>query len=239
MTSLPIRLSRPSHGRLRRHRILAGIAVGLVLAASQALVASAHVVKSAGPYHLEIGWHVEPAYVGQPNAVEVTITDGQSKPVTDISSDDLQATVSTGGQSSPKIGFEPAFDLEEHDGVFGQYIAPVVPTAPGDYTFELVGKIHGTSVDISVTSGETRFDAVVGTSELQFPAKLPTEAEVATHLDRLDARVQAANAAVSDASASADRALLIGGIAGAAGLVVALVALGFALRARRRSSPGS
>jgi hypothetical protein len=206
---------------------------------SQALTASAHVVKTAGPYHLEIGWNTEPTYVGQPNAVQVTITDASDKPITDVSSDDLQAVVSTAGQSSQKIGFEPAFDLEEGDGVFGQYIAAVVPTAPGDYTFEIVGKIHSTPVDLSVTSGDTTFNSVVESSDLQFPAKLPSEAEVATHLDRLDTRAQDATAAASDAASSADRALLIGGGLGAVGLIVGLAALAVAMRARARSGAAS
>jgi hypothetical protein len=208
------------------------VTLGLALVASQALIASGHVVETSGPYHLEIGWHVEPTYVGQPNAVEATITDDKGQPITDLGPDDLQATISTAGQTSPKIAFEPAFDLEEGDGVPGQYIAPLVPTAPGDYTFEIAGTIHGTSVDIKVTSSDSTFDPVAGTSDLEFPVKLPTMAEVSTHLDRLDSRVQDSTAAAA-AQGAADRALLVGGGAGLLGLVVALIAVVVAMRARR------
>lgn len=218
-------------------RLVGAVAVGLALVASQALVASAHVVETAGPYHLEIGWHIEPTYVGQPNAVEATITDDKDQPVTDLGPDDLQATISTAGQTSPKIAFEPAFDLEEGDGTPGQYITPLVPTAPGDYMFEIAGTIHGSNVDIKVTSGDSTFDPVAGTSDLEFPVKLPTMAEVSTHLDRIDGRIQDSSDAVSSAQSAADRALLIGGAAGLLGLLVAVVALVVALRARRSARP--
>jgi hypothetical protein len=214
-------------------RRVAAVTLGLALAASQALVASAHVVKTAGPYHVEIGWHVEPTYVGQPNAVEATITDNTDQPVTDLGPDDLQATISTAGQTSPKIAFEPAFDLAEADGVPGQYIAPLVPTAPGDYTFEIAGMIHGSNIDITVTSSDSTFDPVAGTSDLEFPAKLPTMAEVSTHLDRIDTRIQGSSDSASSAQSAADRALLIGGAAGLLGFLVAVIALVVAVRARR------
>jgi hypothetical protein len=209
------------------------VTLGLALLASQALVARAHVVETSGPYHLEIGWHVEPTYTGQPNAVEATITDDKDQPITDLGPDDLQATISTAGQTSPKIAFEPAFDLEEGDGTPGQYIAPLVPTAPGDYTFEIAGTIHGTNVDIQVTSGDSTFDPVAGTSDLEFPVKLPTMAEVSTHLDRIDGRIQDSSDAVTSAQRAADRAMLIGGAAGLVGLVIAVVALVVAVRTRR------
>ena len=214
-------------------RPLAAVSIGLALVASQALIASAHVVESAGPYKLEIGWHVEPTYVDQPNAVEVTISDAQDQPVTDLGATDLSAVISSTGQSTAKIPFVPAFDLEENDGVPGQYIAALVPTAPGDYTFELVGTIHGTNVDVTVSSGDKTFDPVKGTSDLEFPVKLPTMDEVSTHLDRLDSRGQNAGTAASDAQSAADRALLIGGGAGLLGLVVGAVALVVAMRSRR------
>jgi len=103
--------------------------------------------------------------------------------------------------------------------------------------FEIAGTIHGSNVDIKVTSGDSTFDPVAGTSDLEFPVKLPTMAEVSTHLDRIDGRIQDSSDAVSSAQSAADRALLIGGAAGLVGLVVAVVALVVALRARRSARP--
>ena len=217
-------------------RRLAAVAAGLALACSQVLVASAHVVETAGPIQLEIGWHGEPVYVGQPNAVEVTIREGD-QPVTDLGADDLHVVVSTAGQSSASLAFEPAFDLAEGDGTPGQYIAKLDPTAPGDYSFKITGTVHGQAIDLTVASGEETFDAVAGTSDVEFPAKLPTMAEVSTHLDRIDQRIAQAGtsgdtAAIADARAAADRALWVGGGLGLLGLALAAVALVVAARSR-------
>ncbi len=131
----------------------------------------------------------------------------------------------------------------------GEYDAAIVPTAPGDYTFHITGTIHGQKVDISVTSGDETFDAVKETSNLQFPSKLPSAAEVATHLDRVDSRVSAlqdssgqygaaitaAQSAASAAQAAADRALVVGTAIGGIGLIVGLLSLAASRRASRAS----
>lgn len=229
-------------GVIGSRRRLAIVVAALALVASQASAASAHVVETAGQYSLAIGWHLEPAYVGQPNAVEVTISQGQHQPVTDLGADDLHAVVSTAGQSSPSLAFEPAFDLAEADGTPGQYLAKIDPTAPGDYAFHVTGTVHGQAIDITVTSGDQTFDPVIGTSDVEFPVKLPTLAEVSTHLDRIDARVQELNggtaanpsAEIAEAKAAADRALIVGGGLGLLGVVVAAIAL-----FRRRPGPAA
>jgi hypothetical protein len=201
------------------------VSLGLLLAS----VAVAHVVKEAGPYTLEIGWEHEPTYVGEANGVQVIIHDADDNPITDLATDDLKVVVSTGDQQSGELTFEPAFDLEEGEGPMGQYNAPIMPTAPGDYTFHLTGAIHGEPVDITVTSSNETFDTVRGTTEIQFPVKVPTLNEVATRLDRLDTRLASAD----NAQAAADRALLVGGGLGLLGVIIAAAALLVARRATR------
>ncbi len=240
---------RPNVIRLARATaaaIVPAMLVALVQLAAPATVA-AHAVEHAGPYMLEIGWLHEPTYVGESNAVQVTVTQND-KPVTDLTTDDLKAVVSTGGQQTGELTFEPGFDPEEMAGPLGEYDAAVVPTAPGDYTFHLTGSIHGQAVDVTVKSGDTTFNTVTGTSDIEFPTKLPTMAEVATRLDRIDMRIadlQGSNSAAgptvadalaktSDAQSAADRALLIGGGIGLAGIVVGAAGVVLAIRARRR-----
>ena len=247
----------PSH-RLLSHRILA-LAAALVASATLAVPAFAHTGHEVGDYVLEIGWLHEPAFVGQPNAVQVTITDHHDgSPILDLGADDIKVVVSTAGVDSASLTFEPAFDAVEKEGSLGEYDAALVPTAPGDYTFHITGAIHGTAVDLSVTSGDETFDPVVTSSDLEFPAKMPTLTEVGTRLDRIDSRIEAlqsaapgsddgvlkaaqdaaaaATAAASAASANADKALTLGLLVGGAGVVVALVALFVAMRAARRGS---
>jgi hypothetical protein len=194
-----------------------------------ASLASAHVVKEAGPYTLEIGWQHEPTYVGEANGVQVIIHDADDQPITDLATDDLKVVVSTGDQQTGELTLEPGFDLAEGDGNPGEYNAPIMPTAPGDYTFHLTGAIHGEAVDITVTSSDETFDTVRGTSEIQFPAKLPAVPDLVTRLDRVDARLTTAEGA----HAPADRALLVGGGLGLLGVLVGAAALLVARRAAR------
>ncbi len=233
-------------------RRLARLALTAIAALATLLVAPGaalgHTVQHAGSYTLEIGWTHEPTYVADPNGIQVTITDGTGEPVLDLGPDDLHVVVTTAGVPSPGLTFAPAFDLVELTGPMGEYDAAIVPTAPGDYTFHISGAIHGEKVDVTVTSGDETFDAVKETSNLQFPTKLPSVAEVATRLDRIDARVtalqgatgpsqasvDAAQAAATAAQADADRALVVGVAVGGLGLIVALLSL---MAARRASRP--
>lgn len=226
-------LTRPALAALGA-TLLALVATGL---------ATAHTVKQVGPYTLEIGWQHEPTYVGEANGVQVIVTDAGDQPVNDLTQDDIKVVVSTGGQQTGELTFEPAFDLAEGDGPFGQYNAPIMPTEPGDYTFHVTGSIHGQAVDVTVTSGPETFDTVRGTSDIQFPTKLPTVTEIATRLDRIDTRltdlgseqaaIDAAKASATDARQAADRALYLGGGIGLLGVLVGGWALFVAGRGRR------
>jgi hypothetical protein len=207
-----------------------------------------HTVQHAGPYTFEVGWQHEPAYVGDPNGIQVTVTDAAGGPIADLGPDDLKVVVTTADIPSPDMSFEPAFDLEEMAGPLGEYDAAIVPTAPGDYTFHITGTVRGQAVDLTVTSGDETFDPVRETSNLQFPSKLPSAAEVATHLDRVDGRVAtlqdstgqyqtaiaAAQSAAATAQVAADRALLVGAVLGGLGILVGALGL---LAARRAGRP--
>jgi hypothetical protein len=234
--------------RARRLSLVSLTAAALLAALALAPNVAAHAAFTAGTYSIEVGWVNEPTYVGQPNAVQVTIHDKDDKPVTDLGADDISVVVSTAGTDSPSLTFDPAFDLAEGEGPLGEYDASIVPTAPGDYTFHITGSIHGTPVDIRATSGSDTFNAVVGSTDIEFPVKLPSLDEVSTHLDRIDGRIAAlqsaspagggdaaaALAAAQTASDAANRALLVGGLLGGAGVVIGALGLWIALRSRRR-----
>ena len=240
---------------LRIRRLpLAGVATASLLASlALAPATSAHSGFEVGPYLISVGWLHEPALVGQPNAVQVTIVHHQDEePVIDLALDAIAVVVSTAGQDSPSLALTPAFDAEEGVGPLGEYDAPIVPTAPGDYTFHITGSIHETALDLTVASGDETFDAVEASTELEFPVKQPNLTEVATRLDRIDSRIaalqsadpgsealaaaQAATAAANTAAASADRALLVGAVLGGGGVLLAVAALALAMRAGRKGS---
>lgn len=170
---------------------LAAVAAALIVGSAQA-----HVLKDFGPYSVALGWVHEPTYVGQLNAVQVVVKDAHGKPITDIGDGDLKVVVSVGGQDFAALDLVATYDDDTGLGTPGDYEAPVVPTAPGDYTFHLTGTIHGTAVDETATSSDATFNSAVDETGIQFPTKLPSLTELTTAVDRLDARV----AAVASAS---------------------------------------
>ena len=110
-----------------------------------------------GDYTVEVGWLSEPPIVGQQNAIVVNVSKtGDAQPVEDVSS--LTVTVSYGGQNKT-LTLQP---LGENTP--GQFIAPVLPTVPGQYTAILGGKLGETLVDAS-----TQVEEVQPASTLQFP----------------------------------------------------------------------
>jgi hypothetical protein len=234
--------------QFRLRRLVPLLATGGLLFMS-AGGAAAHVIEHAGSYSVAFGWQHEPAYIGEQNAVQIVVTDAAGKGVTDLGAEDLTVVVSTSGQQSAALTFDSGFDEDTGFGTPGEYDAQLIPTSPGAYTFHLNGAIHGTAIDVTETSSDTTFNSVTGTTDVEFPVKLPTMAEVVTRLDRIDTRIAAlgtasgptqasvvaANAAAADARASADRALVVGAAIGGLGILVGLVAF---VRGRR-PVPGS
>ena len=227
---------------------LAAACLAIALAGAPLTVAHEHI--AVGDFHLVVGWGNEPALAGEPNSVDVFVSDHDEKPIVDLTADALSVVVSTGGQDSQPLVLTPAFDVEEGFGTPGQYSTDLIPTAPGEYTFHFTGSIHDQAVDVSVTSGEETFSPVQGASDLEFPVKQPTLTEVGTRLDRIDARLDAIQSALPEAGAitaatdaaaaaqaAADRALLIGVVVGGLGVLLGLVALVMARRGRGASGP--
>jgi hypothetical protein len=200
---------------------------------------SAHTHVQVGEYELGIGWGVEPTYVGVPNFVELSIEDEAGEPVTDLGRGDITVVVSTAGQSTEPLPIEPQFVVDAF-GEPGEYGADLLPTVPGEYTFQFSGSLKGETVDVSVTSGEDTFSPVQASTDVEFPVKVPTMGEVAERLERIDGRTQTATAA-AQASAeaavdAANRATLLAVGIGGLGLVVAVIALFVAWRATRKGA---
>jgi hypothetical protein len=237
------------------------ITLGACLSLLVAATAQAHVLKTFGSYTVALGWKVEPTYVGVPNAVQAIVTDAKGHPVTDIPDGDLSVVVSIGDQSSTPLPLNNAFDADTGLGIPGDYEASITPTVPGDYTFHLTGKIHGVAVDETATSGESTFDSVVDSGTVDFPTKLPSISDLATAIDRLQARASAepvasaapgasagpdalalaqqaqsaagdAAAAAASAETDASTALQLGVLVGAIGIVLGGAALVIAVRRR-------
>lgn len=189
--------------------------------------AVAHETNEVGALAVEIGWGVEPAYVGQLNSVQVIVTHkADGDPIEDAGAD-LKATVAYGDEQVV-LGLEPNFQERA-----GEYRALLIPTAPGDYTFQIRGTVDGQKVDEKVTSSPDTFSPVEAAAAVQFPVKEPSTAEIAARLDSELARVaaqgaEAAGAVSGPSQAEVDSARtmgLVGVAVGAAGVVLAVVAL--------------
>jgi hypothetical protein len=174
---------------VRSRRVGAALVAATFALLLVAGVADAHIVKTFGKYTVALGWVHEPTYVGEQNAVQVVIKDAAGKAVTDLNDGDLKVTVGVGGQTSDPLPLLNTFDPDTGLGVAGDYEAPLIPTAPGDYTFHLSGTIDGTPVDETATSSDSTFNSVIDATGIQFPNQLPVLTDIITRLDRIDARL--------------------------------------------------
>jgi hypothetical protein len=224
--------------RTRIRCLRAVAALGTMLALALVGSAAAHTVQVVGPYTVTIGWLREPTYVGELNAVQFLVHDATG-PVDGLSTDTLSLVVSTGSSQSDPLDFAPTFDEDTGLGLPGEYLAPIIPTAPGDYTFHLAGTIEETPIDLTVTSSDSTFDAAVAPTGIQFPVALPALGDVATRMDRVDSRLETAESASTEAASKADDArsaasqsMLVGLAAGGLGILVGMVALVVAMRKR-------
>ena len=190
--------------------------------------ASAHEVRTVGAYQLTVGWEVEPAYVGQTNAVELFVHDAKGTALDDLGSNGLKVQVITGTLTSDPLAMTAAFDPDTGLGLHGQYLASIIPTAPGDYTFHFIGDINGQKIDEKFTSSDKTFNPVTDPTGVEFPAKDPTLSALSTGISQLTPRVDNATSVGTAAAATAKSAKDSASTAntlGAAGLVVGIIAL--------------
>jgi hypothetical protein len=179
--------------------LVASVLCGLALPFVAVNSALAHEHRKVGSFEMIVGWADEPTYTGFKNAVQVILMDAKDKPVTNLG-DTLKVEVIFGDQKSSLLTFEPAFDLDEKWGRPGDYRAALIPTRPGTYTFHFVGSIRGQKIDQKFTSSEKTFDSPRTPSDVEFPAKDPSSADLASRLERLSAQADAAVAAAQAGS---------------------------------------
>jgi hypothetical protein len=205
-------------------RLLPASVVAGAIALSAVLPASAHEVRTVGAFQFTVGWLHEPAYADEQNAVQFLLKDSKGNPVTDLG-DTLKVEVIYQAQKMPALSLNPTFDPDTGLGMPGEYLASIIPTRPGNYTFHFTGAVKGQSVDQSFTSSPTTFDAVKEPTAVEFPAQDPSRAQVSQRLDRIDARVAAAQtSAKNDADLTRNLAIaaIVLGALGTVGLIITL-----------------
>ncbi len=137
----------------------------------------AHEGIEIGPYLVTIGWEIEPAIVGERNAIVIEVTKSGA-PVTGLA-DTLELRILYAGRVF--LG-----DLEP-TATPGLYRAEILPTVRGQYTAQLTGKIEDLAVDESLAPEE-----VLTAAMLQFPEKPPETLALQAAVDDLSARLQTA-----------------------------------------------
>lgn len=219
--------------------VVAVSAVVVAMLAFGAVPASAHEERDVGSYSFAVGFGQEPAYAGQPNSVQMFLSQN-GKPVNDLG-DTLSVSVSFGDQSMD-LSIEPFFEIGEF-GTPGDYRAWFIPTRAGQYTFHFTGSIDGQKVDETFTSGPKTFDDVVSPTDAEFPIQDATNGELADRITReiprLDSAIadaksaaQGSVASASDDAKSAKTLGLIGIVVGALGLIAGISGIGVARRRR-------
>ena len=131
--------------------------IALTLSFQRAL---AHESVTAGDYEIEVGWLNEPPIAGQMNAIAVNVTNTageDEQPVEDVSS--LTVTLSYGGQSKA-LTLQPL-----GEDTPGQFVAPILPTVPGEYEVLFGGSLGDTAVD-----AHTHVEEVEPADALAFPS---------------------------------------------------------------------
>lgn len=143
--------------------------------------AYAHESRMVGPYRFVVGFLTEPAFAGAANGLDLRITDTRNNPATPVEGLEktLTATVTSGGVAPLAIEIKTRF------GQPGAYAAHFVPTASGQYVYNIKGKIGTQDVNEKFESGPGRFGDVESTSALQYPVKVPVGDELSTKLDAL------------------------------------------------------
>ena len=123
---------------------------------------TAHEPRTVGDYDVEFGWHQEPVYTTLLNAGELFVHNHDGGDGVNGLEDTLQIEVDYGG----KIKMLRFYDVEGEDG---HYMADIIPTQPGDYSFHITGKIGDADFDQTFTSADGKFDSVNPVSDIQFP----------------------------------------------------------------------
>lgn len=195
-------------------RFILLIVLALLLMAAPTL---AHEHRHVGDFELTFGWRVEPAYAGMMNGPEIYLAlaggehgeesegdheeEGEHEEGEEHRHDEaaidfatlevnLQAEVSFGDQTTTVI-FRPAF------GESGHYIAELLPTLPGDYTFHVTGTIGDLAVDEIFSSADGNFSSVEPPTDVMFPA-IPAVDNA--RIEALEARIAELEAKLAELS---------------------------------------
>lgn len=121
--------------------------------------ASAHELKTAGPYDVLLGFVNEPPVTQTWNGLDLIVqTSADKKPVDNLEKSLDVTIVAPDGSASRSL------PLAAVDGSPGHYTSPFILSRPGVYTLHVRGYIGSTQVDVTFQS-----DEVAPASSITFP----------------------------------------------------------------------
>jgi hypothetical protein len=202
--------------------IVLALLVAVTLLFTFSPTALAHGRTEVGDYELVIGFHGEPAYQGEPNGLDLFVTNTKTGEQINGLEETLKAEI-VFGSSKKELKIEAQWGQE------GAYTAYVLPTETGDYTWHIWGEIEGTPVDVSMTSSPDTFSSIEPKSAVSFPATEPSSAEL-----------QAQTAAATQTAQIALIVGIVGTLLGVGGLIVGFLGLRAAqTSSKAQASPSS
>jgi hypothetical protein len=123
--------------------LMIALALALILALPSMAHEGREVGEGADAAVITFGWRVEPAYTTLLNGPELLVVNHDS--------------------SEPVLGLEDTLELT------GSYTADLIPTQPGDYSFQLTGTIGNVTVDETFSSADGEFSTVEPIADIMFP----------------------------------------------------------------------
>jgi hypothetical protein len=150
-----------------------------------ATAALGHERRTVGHYQFVVGWLGEPAFAGQLNAIDLTVTDTSinNAPVQGLEQT-LKAEIFYAGLTNAlPVTFRARFGLP------GKYAADVMPTKDGSYTFRIFGTVGTMDLNERFESGPGRFNDVQKVDTLQYPQPVPVGTELTDRIASLQSGV--------------------------------------------------
>lgn len=148
---------------------------GVVALGGQAIAHEQREVGDEGQFHFVVGFLNEPAVQGEVNGISVRITRNNPDATPAAEGEAVVLEPITGLETS--LTFEIVYEDQTAElpveSVWrddGHYVAYVIPTQPGVYSFRISGEIEGVTIEEVFTAGPETFSVVTARSDLEFPA---------------------------------------------------------------------
>jgi hypothetical protein len=153
-----------------------------------AIPALAHESREVDPYILVFGLRNEPVFDGVRSGPELFVYQNNGGERGDRVEGGEFVVHMTAGDVTESVDLRPAF------GDPGHYVADVIFTLPGDYSFHVQGTIEENEIDQTFNTADGSFGPVEPVGDIMFPEPAPGTMELLAIIADLTARIEALEA---------------------------------------------